>query len=156
MNAKEYDVAVLRYTTALSLNPATLQDLLGKRSKAHVGKGEWEEALRDANEVTHFNSSEFLHAHGCTQVIELDPSSPLGYERKHEALRGIGRYVDAAETFEVMLLKMSESSDPEIRGEGDNVTDVVLLTSSHRTIPPLYQARKNERNDSYNYPGYHS
>ena len=49
MNAKEYDAAVLQYTTALSLNPATLPDLLGKRSKAHAGKGEWEDALGDAN-----------------------------------------------------------------------------------------------------------
>ena len=60
MNAKEYDMAVLQYTTALSLNPATPQDLLGKRSKAHAGKGEWEDALRDANEVTHFNLFELF------------------------------------------------------------------------------------------------
>ena len=65
MNAKEYDVAVLQYTTALSLNPVTLEDLLGKRSKAHAGKGEWEDALSDANEVTHFISFKFVHAHGC-------------------------------------------------------------------------------------------
>ena len=63
MNAKEYDVAVLQYTAALSLNPTTLQDLLGKRSKAHAGKGEWEDALGDANEITRFNSFELLHTH---------------------------------------------------------------------------------------------
>ena len=68
MNAKEYDVAVSQYTTALSLNPTTLPYLLGKRSKAHAGKGEWENALRDANEVTHFNSFEFLHSNGCYSV----------------------------------------------------------------------------------------
>lgn len=61
MNARRYDKAILQYTTALSLNPATLPDLLGKRSKAHAGKGEWEDALNDANEVAFFNSFEFLY-----------------------------------------------------------------------------------------------
>ena len=126
MNAKEYDVAVLQYTTALSLNPTTLEDLLGKRSKAHAGKGEWEDALSDANEVIDFNSFEFLHRHGCPQVIKLDPSSPLGYERKHAALRGIGHHDDATHAFEAMLMKMSESSDPEIRGEGYHVIQMSL------------------------------
>lgn len=51
------------------------------------------------------------------QVIKLDPSSPLGYERKHIALRGAGKYDGASDAFETMLLKMSESSDPENRGE---------------------------------------
>ena len=51
------------------------------------------------------------------QVIMLDPSSPLGYERKHAALRGERRSRDAEDAFQRMLLKMSESSDPEIRGE---------------------------------------
>ena len=65
MNAKEYDAAVLQYTIALSLNPATLPDLLGKRSKAHAGKGEWEDALHDANEVTRFSPFQLFHAHAC-------------------------------------------------------------------------------------------
>ena len=55
---------------------------------------------------------------GSAQVITLDPSSPLGYERKYVALHGIGRHDDARDAFETMLLKMSESSDPDIRGEG--------------------------------------
>ena len=151
MNAQKYDVAVLQYTTALSLNPATPQDLLGKRSKAHAGKGGWEDALHDADEVTHSNSSEFFHAHGCAQVIKLDPSSPLGYERKHEALWGTGRHIDAIEIFEVMLLKMSASSDPEIRGGGNNITDILLLTASHRTIPSLCPARRKESDDPQSY-----
>ena len=54
----------------------------------------------------------------------LDPSSPLGYERKHAALRGAGCYRDAEVAFATMLSKMSESSDHEIRGEGD---DIMLL-----------------------------
>ena len=55
VNANEYDEAILQYTTALSLNPVALQDLLDKRSKAHASKGEWEDALNDANEVVHFS-----------------------------------------------------------------------------------------------------
>ena len=51
------------------------------------------------------------------QVIMLDPSSPLGYERKHAALRGAGQLRGADNAFQMMLSKMSESSDPEIRGE---------------------------------------
>ena len=55
------------------------------------------------------------------QVIKLDPSSPLGYERKYVALHGIGHRDDATVAFETMLLKMSESFDPDIRGEGNHV-----------------------------------
>ena len=33
------------------------------------------------------------------------------------ALRGAGRYDGASDAFEAMLVKMSELSDPEIRGE---------------------------------------
>ena len=47
----------------------------------------------------------------------LDPSSPWGYERKHAALHRAGRYEDAIGTFETMLLKISQSPDPEIHGE---------------------------------------
>ena len=85
------------------------------------------------------------------QIIGLHPSSPLGYKRKHEALCGIGRHDEATDAFEVMLSKMSESSDPEIRGERDNMTDIRLLTASLRPIPPLYPARKDEKNNSRGY-----
>ena len=48
------------------------------------------------------------------QVIELDPSSHGGYEGKHAALLGIGRHFDA---FRVMLSKLEQSPDPQIRGK---------------------------------------
>ena len=54
------------------------------------------------------------------QVIKLDRSSPLGYERKYASLLGIGHHDDATDAFETMLLKMSESSDPGIRGRGNH------------------------------------
>ena len=57
---------------------------------------------------------------GTAKVIKLDPSSPLGYERKYAALYGMGHYDDATDSFETMLLKMSESFDSEIRGKGSH------------------------------------
>ena len=121
VNAKEYDEAIWQYTTALSLDPVALQDLLGKRSEAHAGRGKWEDALNDANEVAHFSLLQLEMLICDTQVIKLDPSSPLGYERKHAALHGIGHHDDAISAFKIMLLKISESSDPKIRREGDHV-----------------------------------
>ncbi|KAN0087892.1 hypothetical protein V8E55_006513, partial [Tylopilus felleus] len=49
------------------------------------------------------------------QVIELDPLSPWGYERKHAVLHKAGDYQNAINAFEAMLSRMSESSDAEIR-----------------------------------------
>ena len=63
------------------------------------------------------------------QVIMLNPASPLGYERKHAALRGAGHYRDAEVAFETMLSIMSKSSDSEIRGEGDDI--VLCLPFDH-------------------------
>ena len=51
------------------------------------------------------------------QVIKLNPSSPSGYERKYAAILGMGYHEGAMDAFETMLSKMSESSNPEIRGE---------------------------------------
>ena len=121
MIARQYDDAISQYTNALSLNPATSQVLLGKRSKAYASKGKWEDALNDANKVACFNSLQFPMLMGGAQIIKLDPSSPLGYERKRAALHAVGRHDDATSAFETMLLKMSESPDPEIRGEGDHI-----------------------------------
>lgn len=67
----------------------------------------------------------FIRANGTLQVIRLDPSSPLGYERKHEALRGARCYSDAIDAFETMLLKLSQSCDPD-RGEGDNIVPAFI------------------------------
>ncbi|KAG9316154.1 hypothetical protein JVU11DRAFT_3837 [Chiua virens] len=97
VNARQYDEAVSQYTAALSLDPTSLQDLLvtGKQSKACAEKGEWKNPSNDANET-----------------IKLDPPSPLGCERKYAVLLSMEYAIDA---FETMLLKISRSSDPEIR-----------------------------------------
>ena len=55
------------------------------------------------------------------QIIKLDSSSPWGYERKYAAVLGIGYHESAIDAFETMLSKMSESSNPEIRGEGNHI-----------------------------------
>ncbi|KAN0094863.1 hypothetical protein V8E55_003150 [Tylopilus felleus] len=49
------------------------------------------------------------------QVVELDPLSPWGYERKHAALHKAGEYQNAVHAFEEMLSSISQSSDQNIR-----------------------------------------
>ena len=60
----------------------------------------------------------------------LDPSSPWGYERKHAALHVAGRYDDAIRAFETMLLKISQSPDPEICGECINIVPMFIYLVS--------------------------
>jgi hypothetical protein len=55
------------------------------------------------------------------QVIELDPLSPWGYERRHAALHKAGDYENAINAFEAMLLKMSQLSILHIPGEGVDI-----------------------------------
>ena len=54
MSARQFNEAVFRYSTALSLDPPTLPVVLAKRSKARAGMGSWQDALNDANEVPNF------------------------------------------------------------------------------------------------------
>ncbi|KAF8547208.1 hypothetical protein OG21DRAFT_1501672 [Imleria badia] len=63
-NAQRYDDAITLYSAALSLNLASPQDILIKRSKVYMAKGLWEDALDDTS-----------------RVITLDTSSPWGYKR---------------------------------------------------------------------------
>ena len=60
------------------------------------------------------------------QIITLDPSSPWGYERKYGALHKAGRYDDAIATFETMLLKISQSPDPKVRGEYIDIVPMLI------------------------------
>ena len=61
---------------------------------------------------------------GTVQLIKLDSSSPSSYERKYTALLRLGHHDDAIVAFGTMLSKMSESSDPEIRGEGNHIIPI--------------------------------
>lgn len=47
------------------------------------------------------------------QVIELDPSSYLGYEMKHVALYEAQHYGEAIEAFEMMLSKLDCGPDTQ-------------------------------------------
>ncbi|KAN0101156.1 hypothetical protein V8E55_001140, partial [Tylopilus felleus] len=96
-DTQQLDNAIVQYSAALSLD-LLVPRIFIKRSKVYLAKGGWEDALHDAN-----------------QAISSDPSSPWGYEIKHAALHGAGRYDDAVRAFEAMLSKMGESPDPQIR-----------------------------------------
>ncbi|KAN0091555.1 hypothetical protein V8E55_005121 [Tylopilus felleus] len=48
-------------------------------------------------------------------VIELDPSSHTGYEGKHAALHGMKQYGEAFKAFRMMLSRLEQSSDPQVR-----------------------------------------
>ncbi|KAG1821962.1 heterokaryon incompatibility protein-domain-containing protein [Suillus subaureus] len=67
-------------------------------SKVKLGQNLYVEALLDAE-----------------KVIELNSSSHLGYELKYAALRRAQRYDDASEAFTIMLSKLDNAPDPQIR-----------------------------------------
>ena len=60
---------------------------------------------------------QILHIEAEPQAITFDVTEPSGYEAMRAALHGAGRYEDAIQTFEIMLSKIDQSPDPEIRGE---------------------------------------
>ena len=51
LHSGEYDNAISRYTSAMSLDPSSPVNILLKRSRARASKGLWQDALTDANEV---------------------------------------------------------------------------------------------------------
>lgn len=51
MGTERCDEVISQYSAALSLDPATPQNLLIKRNKAYLAKGLWKDALDDANAV---------------------------------------------------------------------------------------------------------
>ena len=51
VSEERHGAAASHYPTSLVLKPATLQNLIIKRSKAYVAKGLWVEALNDAKKV---------------------------------------------------------------------------------------------------------
>ena len=118
MDNRQHDEAIGHYSTALSIHPTNTPGYFMLRSKICMAKESWEDAIGEVTQVCH---SYLLHVHSCRrsmhQAIALDPSSPWGYEMKRTALHQVGCYGDAIETFETMLSKMVQSSDPQIRGE---------------------------------------
>jgi len=51
------------------------------------------------------------------KVIELNPSSYLGYQLEHAALHGAGSYDEAVESFQDMLSKLDSAPDPHLQGK---------------------------------------
>ena len=116
MDNQKHDEAIKYYSSALSVYPPDTQRFFILRSKVGMAKSLWEDAVEDANEVSSIVSRKYLrwyrHNH---QAIALDTSSPWGYGTKRAVLHRAGRYEEAIQTFETMLSKMEQSSDPQIR-----------------------------------------
>ncbi|KAG2366670.1 heterokaryon incompatibility protein-domain-containing protein [Suillus spraguei] len=49
------------------------------------------------------------------QVIELDPSSHIGYQLTHAALHGLQRYDEAIDAFTIMLSKLDHAPEAKVR-----------------------------------------
>ncbi|KAG2141379.1 uncharacterized protein EDB93DRAFT_630557 [Suillus bovinus] len=95
--AGKYGMAIDLYSAAIDLDSAS-DIVFANRSKAMLGKMLWEDALLDAQKVT-----------------ELNPSSHVGYQLTHEALRGAKRYDEAIEAFAMMLSKLDDAPEADIR-----------------------------------------
>ncbi|KAG1758678.1 hypothetical protein EDD22DRAFT_909523 [Suillus occidentalis] len=95
--ACDYDRAIALYSVAINLN-STRDIIFANRGKAKLEKMLWEDALSDAE-----------------KAIELNPSSHVGYEMKHAALRGARRCDEAIPVFEIMLSKLNTVPEALIR-----------------------------------------
>ncbi|KAG0694178.1 hypothetical protein DFH29DRAFT_336313 [Suillus ampliporus] len=93
----DYDRAIDSYSVAIDLNSAG-ETIFANRSKARSGKLLWEGALLDAQ-----------------KVIELNPSSHVGYELKYAALHGAQRYDEAVGALRIMLSKLDNATDTQTR-----------------------------------------
>ncbi|KAG1843240.1 hypothetical protein C8R48DRAFT_736843, partial [Suillus tomentosus] len=95
--ASDYDKAIDLYSMAIDLDSAS-DIFFASRSEAKLSKMLWEDALLDARKVT-----------------ELNPSSHVGYQLSHSALRGAQRYEEVIEAFTIMLSKLDDASEAQIR-----------------------------------------
>jgi tetratricopeptide (TPR) repeat protein len=96
-SASDYDRAIDLYSVAIELDSAS-DTVFANCSRAKSNKMLWESALLDAQ-----------------KVIELSPSSHIGYQLKHIALYGAKRFVEAVVAFELMLAKLDSAHDMQIR-----------------------------------------
>ncbi|KAG2363719.1 hypothetical protein BDR07DRAFT_1403412 [Suillus spraguei] len=90
--AGDYDRAIKLYSAVINLGFAT-DTIFANRSRARSGKMLWNHALLDAE-----------------KVIELNPSSYIGYQLKHAVLHGAHRYDEAIEAFKSMLVRLENAS----------------------------------------------
>ncbi|KAF8548773.1 hypothetical protein OG21DRAFT_1489089 [Imleria badia] len=119
VNSQRYEEAVSHYSTALSLNHPSPQDVLVKRIKAFMATGCWKQVADDAN-----------------QLIILDPFAPWGYEMKHAALHKAGDYDNAVGVLEAMLSKLAQSPDPDVQQHCDRY---ISPSSTRATIRQIVQ-----------------
>ncbi|KIK46471.1 hypothetical protein CY34DRAFT_800323 [Suillus luteus UH-Slu-Lm8-n1] len=91
-----YETAIQLYSAGLGLDPSC-ESLLVLRSKVYLGQNLHTKALQDAE-----------------MVIELNPSSYLGYELKQGALHSAGRFDEAVEVFNIMLSKLNDVLDRKL------------------------------------------
>ncbi|KAG1793189.1 uncharacterized protein HD556DRAFT_525147 [Suillus plorans] len=97
LTASDFDRAIDLYSAVINLDFAS-DVVFENRSRAKLAKMLWTEALLDAQ-----------------KVMELNPSSHVGYKLMHTALRGAQRYDEAIEAFKIMLSKLDHSPEAQIR-----------------------------------------
>ncbi|KAG2356066.1 hypothetical protein BDR07DRAFT_1492391 [Suillus spraguei] len=95
--ASNYDMAIDLYSAIIDLD-CTSDVGFANRSKAKLGKMLWEDALLDAQ-----------------KVIELKPSSHVGYQLRHAALHGAQRFDEAMDARTIMLSKLDDAPEAQIR-----------------------------------------
>jgi tetratricopeptide (TPR) repeat protein len=116
-DSKNHDVAIGLYSSALSLNPENISNIVVKLCKARLSL--LEDELRDITKVhMHgFPSRAKSTALTYDQVTACDPLNYKGHKSKHAVLHSMGRYEEAFEAFGMMMSSMGNSPDPQIRGE---------------------------------------
>jgi len=75
---------------------------------------------------------------GDMQVIELKPSSYLGYQLKHSVLHGARRYDKAIEAYKSMLSKLDKAPDTQIQSMSPNSTSFDIVDFLFRLAPTVY------------------
>ncbi|KAG2365168.1 hypothetical protein BDR07DRAFT_1399605 [Suillus spraguei] len=95
--AGNYDRAIDLYSAVIELG-YTSDVVFANRTEAKLGKMLWEDALLDAQ-----------------KVVELNPSSHVGYQLTHAALRGAQRYDEAIDAYSIMLSKLDNAPEAQIR-----------------------------------------
>ncbi|KAG2158573.1 WD40-repeat-containing domain protein [Suillus bovinus] len=106
--------------------PESKAQASANRRMANLEKSLWEDVLLDAQ-----------------KVIDLNPLSHVGYRLKHTALHGAQRYDEAIEAFTIMLAKLNNAHDIQIRklreqyaspSQADGVIQKVMKTQLD-TVP---------------------
>ncbi|KAG2128630.1 uncharacterized protein EDB93DRAFT_1256628 [Suillus bovinus] len=95
--ASNYDSAIDLYSAVINVNSAS-DAVFASRSKAKLRKMLWDEALVDAQ-----------------KVIQLNPSSYVGYKLKLAAFEGARRYDDAIVIFRMMFAKLESADNVELQ-----------------------------------------